>query len=93
MLVVLPPIFVGDTKIICGYNSVASLSLNAMKSVGHQIPKKLEMLLRGETNFFVRSLRHYSVLIFNFSDIKRGYKIKIRIVSQVFSKILRNQRA
>ena len=39
MLVVLPPIFVGDTKIICGYNSVASLSLNAMKSVGHQIPK------------------------------------------------------
>ena len=34
------------------------------------------MLLRGETVFFVRSLKHYSVLIFNFSDIKRGYKYK-----------------
>ena len=32
-----------------------------MKFVGHQIPKELEMLLRGETNFFVCSLRHYSV--------------------------------
>ena len=34
------------------------------------------MLLKGETNFFVRSLRH-SVFIFDFSDIKRCYKIKI----------------
>ena len=47
-----------------------------MKSVGHQIPKELETLLRGETNFFVRNLRHYSFLIFNL-DIKLGYKIKI----------------
>ena len=47
------------------------------------------MLLREETNFFVFSLRHYSVLIFSFSDIKRGYT---RITSQVFSKNLRNQR-
>ena len=36
------------------------------------------MLLRGETNFFARTLRHYSVLIFNFSDIKCGRKIKIK---------------
>ena len=43
----------------------------------HQTPKLLNMLLRGEANFFVRSLRHYLVLIFNFSDLKRGYKIKI----------------
>ena len=35
------------------------------------------MLLRGETNFFAPSLRHHYVLIFNFSDIKRGYKIKM----------------
>ena len=48
-----------------------------MKSMGHQIPKQLEMLLRGETNFFIRSFRHYSVLIFNLSDAKRGYKTKI----------------
>ena len=48
-----------------------------MKYLGHQTLKELEMLLRGETNFFVCSLRRYSVLIFNFSDIKRGYKIKI----------------
>ena len=27
--------------------------------------------------FFFRSLRYHSVLIFNFSDIKRDYKIKI----------------
>ena len=44
------------------------------------------MLLREEVKSFVRSLRHYSVLIFNFSDIKCGYKIKI------FSKTFRNQR-
>ena len=48
-----------------------------MKSVRHQTLKKLEILLRGKTNLFVHSLRHYSVLIFNFSDIKHGYKIKI----------------
>ena len=35
------------------------------------------MMLRRETNFFARSLRHYSALIFNFSNIKRGYKVKI----------------
>ena len=46
------------------------------------------MLLRRETKFFVRSLRDYSVLIFSFSDIKRGNKIKIL----EFSKTLRNQR-
>ena len=39
--------------------------------------KTAEILLRGETNFFVCSLKHYSVLIFTFSDIKHGYKIKI----------------
>ena len=39
------------------------------------------MLLRGKTSFFVRSLRHYYVLIFNISDIKRGYKIKDYITS------------
>ena len=49
-----------------------------MKPVGHQTLKQLEMFLRGETNFFVRSLRHYSMFILiYFSDIKRGYKIKI----------------
>ena len=32
-----------------------------MKYVRHQTLKQLEMLLRGETNFFVRSLRYYSV--------------------------------
>ena len=48
-----------------------------MKSVGHQTLKYLEMLMTGETDFFVRSLRHYSVLIFHFCDIKYGYKIKI----------------
>ena len=31
------------------------------------------MLLRGETSFFVSSLRYDSVLMFNFSDINRGY--------------------
>ena len=36
------------------------------------------MLLRGETNFFVCSLRHHSVLIFNFSNTNRGYKIKYK---------------
>ena len=35
------------------------------------------MLLKGETNFFVCSLRHHSVVMFNFPDMKRGYKIKI----------------
>ena len=35
------------------------------------------MMLRRETNFFARSLRHGSALIFNFSNIKRGYKVKI----------------
>ena len=39
MLVVRPPIFVMDTNIIYGYNFAAHLHLNAMKSVGHQIPK------------------------------------------------------
>ena len=48
-----------------------------MKFADHQASKESEMLLRGETNFFVCSLRH-SVIIFNFSDIKRGYKIKIQ---------------
>ena len=57
-----------------------------MKSVGHQTLKELEMLLREEVKSFVPSLRHYSVLIFNFSDIKCSYKIKI------FSKTFRNQR-
>ena len=46
------------------------------------------MLLGVESNFFVLSLRYYSVLVFNFSDIKPGYKI----TSQVFNKNLRNQR-
>ena len=45
--------------------------------MGHQTPKYLEMLLREETYFFVRSLKNYSKLIFNFSAKKRGYKIKI----------------
>ena len=35
------------------------------------------MLLRGETNLFVHSLGYDSVLIFNFSDIERGYKNNI----------------
>ena len=46
------------------------------------------MLLGVESNFFVLSLQYYSVLVFNFSDIKPGYKI----TSQVFNKNLRNQR-
>ena len=51
------------------------------------------MLLRGETNFTFCTLKYYSVLIFNFSDIKHSYKIKIqRITSQVLIKNLRNQR-
>ena len=50
------------------------------------------MLLRGETIFFVRSLRHYCVLIFNFSDIKRGNKIKFQELHHKYSKNLRNQR-
>ena len=58
-------------------NMIILKSINAMKSVRHQSSKYLEMLLRGETTFFLRSLRHYSVLIFSFSDIKHGYKIKI----------------
>ena len=44
--------------------------INVIKSVGHQTLKQFGMLLIGE-------LRHYSVLIFNFSDIKHDYKIKI----------------
>ena len=48
-----------------------------MKYVGHQTSNYLEKFLRKETNFFVRSLRHYSVLILSFYDRKRGYKIKI----------------
>ena len=32
------------------------------------------MLLRGETSFFVHSLRHYSVLIFNFSIFNSSKK-------------------
>ena len=49
------------------------------------------MLLRGETNFFACNLRHYLVLIVNFSDIKRGYKnLNLRITSQVFSKKSKN---
>ena len=47
-----------------------------MKSVGHQASNYLEIMLRGETNFFVRSLRHYSVLTCSFSDIKRVAKLK-----------------
>ena len=50
------------------------------------------MLLRGETNFFVHSLRHHSVLIFNFSDIKCGYKLKSKDYIKVVSKSLRNER-
>ena len=34
------------------------LSYNAMKSVSYQTSKLLKMLLRGETNFLFRSLRH-----------------------------------
>ena len=48
-----------------------------MKSVWLEIQKQLEMLLRGETNFFVHSLRRYFLLIFNFFDIRCGYKIEI----------------
>ena len=44
------------------------------------------MLLRRETNYFVPSLKHYSVLIFNFSNKNRDCKFKI------FSKNLRNQK-
>ena len=45
-----------------------------MKSVSYQTSKLLKMLLRGETNSFFVAL---DILIFNFFDIKRGYKIKI----------------
>ena len=51
------------------------------------------MLLGGEINFLACSLRHDSVLIFNFSDMKRGCNIKnLRISSHAFGKNLRNQR-
>ena len=45
-----------------------------MKSVGYQTSTLLKMLLRGETIFLFRSLRHSDIY---FSDIKRGYKLKI----------------
>ena len=48
------------------------------------------MFLIGETSF-VQSLRHYSVIIFNFSDIKHSNQ-NLRIISQVLSKNLRNER-
>ena len=68
--------FLADSQInlILNYNV---LSLNAMKYEGHQTSNYLEKFLRKETNFFVRSLKHYSVLILSFYDRKRGYKIKI----------------
>ena len=53
------------------------------------------MLLRGEINYFVRSLRHYPVLIFphllssllyaQFSDIKCGTKLKSKNYITVFT--------
>ena len=49
------------------------------------------MLLRGETNFFVHSLRHYSLFIFDLFDINVVTKLKSKTASQVFSKNLRNQ--
>ena len=42
-------------------------SINTIKFKEHQ----------ASNNFFICSLRHYSVLIFNFCNIKCGYKIKI----------------
>ena len=57
-------------------SAVKQLSLNAMKYVGHQTPKHLEILLRGETNFLVRILRYYSVLHL-FLIKKHRYKVKI----------------
>ena len=67
---------VAEVKLSIYFKSYCFKSYNALKSVAHQASKELEMLLRRETNFFVRSLRH-CVLIFNFSNIKHGYKIKI----------------
>ena len=46
-------------------------------------------MLRGETNFFVRSLRHYFLLIFYKTWLQNQNP---RITWQVFSKYLRNQR-
>ena len=50
------------------------------------------MLLRGETNFFVRSLSHHSVIILIFLISNMVTKLNLRITSQVFSKNLKNQR-
>ena len=62
-----------------------------MKYVGHQTPKQLEILLRGETNFFVRSLRYYSVLhLFLIKNIVTKLKSKNCITS--FSKNLKYQK-
>ena len=44
------------------------------------------MLLKGETKFFVCSLRDHSVVMFNFSDMKRrGDEIKIEELHHQFS--------
>ena len=48
------------------------------------------MLPRGETNFFVHSLRH-PLFIFDLVDINVVTKLKSKTASQVFSKNLRNQ--
>ena len=72
-------------------SAVKQLSLNAMKYVGHQTPKHLEILLRGETNFFVRILRYYSVLhLFLIKNIVTKLKSKNCITS--FSKNLKYQK-
>ena len=61
-------------------NSVLNLGDN-VKSIMNEIcgasnTEVIGNVAEGETKFFL-CLRHYSVLIFNFSSLECGYKIKL----------------